>query len=133
MKKAILLLCLMFLFLCSYKELGNADKEPSKLDKEQVLCVVNAIKYEAGNQHLRGQRAVFDVVENRAKRWNKSWCDIVKQKNQFSFYPKKFKKSLDNQDWKLYYDIVVANEPELDEDVLWYHATYVKPNWKNLS
>jgi len=132
MKKAILLLCLLFLFLCSYKELGNSDREPSKLDREQILCVVNSIHFEAGNQSLRGQRAVFDVVENRSKRWLKSWCQIIKQKNQFSFYPKKWKKSLDNDDWKLYYDVVVANEPELDEDVMWYHAIYVKPSWKKL-
>ena len=132
MKKAILLLCLLFLYLCSYKTLGEAYTEPSKLNVEQVLCVINAIRYESGNQHLRGQRAVFDVIENRSRKWDKSWCQIIKQKNQFSFYPKRWKKYLDHDDWKLYYDVVVANEAELDEDVLWYHAVYVKPSWKKL-
>lgn len=132
MKKTILLSCLLFLFLCSYKELGNASREPSKLDREQILCVVNSIRFEAGNQSLRGQRAVFDVVENRSKRWSRSFCQIIKQKNQFSFYPKKWQTSLRNEDWKLYYDVVLNSEPELPEDVLWYHAVYVNPSWKKL-
>ena len=132
MKKAILLSCLLSLYLCSYKTLGEAYREPSKLDREQILCVINSIRFEAGNQSLRGQRAVFDVIENRSKRWSRSFCQIIKQKNQFSFYPKKWKKSLDNEDWKLYYDVVLNSEPELPEDVLWYHAAYVKPSWKKL-
>lgn len=99
-----------------------------------MLCIINALHYEAGNQSNRGQRAVFDVIENRSRLWSKGYCQVIKQKNQFSFYPKKWKKSLDSEDWKIYYDVVVARDRVLDEDVMWYHADYVKPSWtKKLS
>lgn len=48
-------------------------------------CLAIAVFKEANTESLRGQRAVLDVIYNRMRLTNKSACDIVKQRGQFSW------------------------------------------------
>lgn len=57
------------------------------ISSKQFACMSNAVFHEAGNQSLEGKIAVASVILNRAKssRFPDSPCDVVYQKNQFSF------------------------------------------------
>lgn len=59
---------------------GRAD-----LDGD-VRCVAQAVFHEARGESVQGQRAVADVVMNRARsgRWGGSACAVVNAPNQFS-------------------------------------------------
>ena len=115
-----------------------ADREIDVTGDEQLDCLANAIYFEARSEPLEGQLAVADVVLNRtaSHRYPDSWCEVIKQKAQFSFvvngrFPKADKSSLA---WKRAKAIakVAADRQivELPEDVLWYHAYYVAPKWR---
>jgi len=131
-KKVIVLLVLLGFSLLSYSEVGIAYKDYQKLDKQEILCVVNVIKYEA-RPSFSGRRSVFDIVFNRSKKFDKSYCQIILAKSQFSFIHYHWDKKLTEKDLKIYYDIVVVGEPVVtDEDVLWYHADSIKNPWKGM-
>ncbi len=52
------------------------------------MCQAVNIYYEARDQSVLGQRWVLDVVRNRvrSKRWPDTYCGVVKQRLQFSWY-----------------------------------------------
>lgn len=51
-------------------------------------CLASAIYHEARGEHVKAQRAVAEVVLNRAYKSGKSVCEIVAAKRQFSWYTK---------------------------------------------
>jgi len=83
--------------------------------------------------------AVADVIMNRATsgRYPSSWCGVVKQPAQFSFVRNGQFPVIDtNSDaWAKAQGVTrlaIANVmPALPNDVLWYHANYVAPNWRH--
>lgn len=52
-------------------------------------CLASAIYHEARGEPLEGQRAVYEVIHNRAKAKKKSLCAVVKAPKQFSWYGEK--------------------------------------------
>ena len=132
MKKAILLIILLFYFLASYRTFGDSSYTPTPLpDKEQIVCVVNALKYEA-RPSFKGRRAVFDVINNRSNKFRQNWCQVIFAKSQFSFIKFHWDRKLSSDDLKIYYEVVVTGEPIVDEDVLFYHATSISLPWKGM-
>jgi spore germination cell wall hydrolase CwlJ-like protein len=55
---------------------------------EAVICIATAVYFEARAEPLEGQQAVAYVILNRAEDpyYPNDICEVVKQKNQFSFY-----------------------------------------------
>jgi len=51
-----------------------------------IKCLTEAIYFEARGEEVSGQIAVANVVKNRTKSYNKTYCDVVHQKGQFSYY-----------------------------------------------
>jgi hypothetical protein len=104
---------------------------------EQANCLATAVYFEARGESLEGQLAVAKVVMNRAAsgRYPASWCEVVKQHAQFSFVRHGEFPWVDTASsaWARAQGvarIAVANVvPSVDNDVLWYHATYVDPSW----
>ena len=105
-------------------------------DPEQH-CLAGAVYFEARGEPLEGQLAVAEVVLNRAAsgKYPSSICGVVKQPWQFSFvrngrFPRIDKGS---EAWRKAVAIAEIARRNLadkvDEDVLWYHATYVSPSW----
>ena len=121
-------------------ELVEEYKDSYELDR-QGKCLATAVYFEARGETLEGQLAVADVVLNRAdsEKYPDDWCDVVKQKAQFSFVQnRQFPKVRDMQSWekaKAVARIAIDGAEEVVRgDVLWYHADYVKPIWRhNLS
>ena len=110
--------------------LGELDEEAS--------CLATAVYFESKGEPLEGQLAVAQVVMNRAAsgRYPSTLCGVVKQRAQFSFVRNGAFPSLDpNSDgWRKARAIariaqkhMVATVPT---DVLWYHANYVVPRWR---
>jgi N-acetylmuramoyl-L-alanine amidase len=106
---------------------------------EQQNCLATAVYFESMGEPLEGQLAVARVVINRAAsgRYPTSWCGVVKQKAQFSFVRAGRFPHVDAgcEAWRkaqAIARIAVANASEiLPTDVLWYHADYVAPKWRN--
>jgi len=104
---------------------------------EEQHCLASAVYFEARGESLEGQLAVAEVVLNRAAsgRYPASWCGVVVQRSQFSFVrggriPAANRAS---DAWRR--AVAVARVAEeraqriLPQDVLWYHANYVRPSW----
>jgi spore germination cell wall hydrolase CwlJ-like protein len=106
---------------------------------QQTNCLATAVYFEARGETLEGQLAVAKVVMNRAAsgKYPTDWCSVVKQPYQFSFVRHGEFPAADTncQAWKraeAVAELAVANVvPTLSNDVLWYHADYVAPTWRN--
>lgn len=48
-------------------------------------CLAEAIYHEGRNQPFHGQIAIANVIKNRAKRKNKTVCEIIREPKQFSY------------------------------------------------
>ena len=114
---------------------GNMTGAP--LD-EQGNCLATAVYFESRGEPIEGQLAVADVVINRASsgRYPPDWCGVVKQKAQFSFVRNgQFPGIYDMAAWQT--AVAVARTAilnlarEIPNDVMWYHADYVAPNWRH--
>jgi spore germination cell wall hydrolase CwlJ-like protein len=102
-------------------------------------CLATAVYFEARGESLEGQLAVARVVINRAAsgRYPTDWCGVVKQPYQFSFVRHgQFPQADTNSDaWRkaeAIAELAAANVvPSVGPNVLWYHANYVAPAWRN--
>lgn len=71
-----------------------------------TLCLALAVFHESRGEPKKAQYAVAEVIHNRSKsdKYPSNYCDIIKQKGQFSFYkgsqtlkpPKNEKESWEN-------------------------------------
>ena len=129
--------------------------------QRQVTCLAGNIYFEARSEPKEGQIAVAFVTLNRVESsdFPNNICDVVTQKRrvesigdrrlvcQFSWYceskPKwqYYNAILTNNTTKKYDEVldiaiyVYANQDKLKDPTngsLYYHADYVKPNWRNL-
>lgn len=117
----------------------------SKYSQKQVECLANNIYREAVGEPKEGWLAVGFVTMNRVNsgKFPHSVCDVVYQKTgkifQFSWVGSK--KRLSKIDDAVYNEIlkiatfIYVNNDKLKDNTngaTYYHASYVKPNWKNL-
>jgi spore germination cell wall hydrolase CwlJ-like protein len=130
--------------------------------RKSVECLADNIFFESAYEPREGQIAVAFVTLNRVKSelFPDNICDVVKQKTrvesignqkvvcQFSWYcePKPkylsyFKTKLTNNQKEVYNQVmevalyVYVNHEKLKDPskgALFYHADYVRPNWKNV-
>ena len=112
--------------LASPTDISEGQMPPPELAAQH--CVAVAVYMEAGGESLRGQRAVAEVIWNRAKLRHKHVCEIVTQPHQFSFYHPGFSlKASKEQLTRL--KKLVTMQPVLGTAVTHFHAFYVKPKW----
>ena len=106
---------------------------------EQGKCLATAVYFESMGESLQGQLAVANVVINRARsgQYPSTWCGVVKQKAQFSFvrggrFPRVDTASDAWRKAEAIARIAALNlTSAVPSDVLWYHADYVAPRWRN--
>ena len=151
----IRLYTLLTLFIISFAIAASAgfssDKiinvELSQLTKEakqQVLCLADNIYHEAGYEPDKGKLAVALVTMNRVSdpRYPKDICSVVKQKVnytcQFTWWCEDKITNRSKQAYENSKEIalfVYANYDKIKDvtnGALFYHADYVRPNWKGL-
>lgn len=115
-----------------------ADFGAVELD-EEMRCLASAVYNEARGEPIEGQLAVAQVVLNRAAdtRWPDTICGVVYQRYQFSFtfdnkpdFPNPNKAT-----WKRSEAVAIIaatnNWDDLTDEAVYYHATYVSPNWRS--
>ena len=116
--------------LVDANSIGDLDEETS--------CLATAVYFESKGEPLEGQLAVAQVVMNRAAsgRYPASLCGVVKQHAQFSFVRGGAFPTIDANcaAWRKARAIARIAEKRLvsslPSDVLWYHADYVSPRWR---
>lgn len=105
---------------------------------EEANCLATAVYFESKGEPLEGQLAVAQVVMNRAAsgRYPATLCGVVKQRAQFSFVRAGMFPSIDANcaAWRKARAIARIAQKHLvatvPTDVLWYHADYVAPHWR---
>lgn len=101
-----------------------------------ILCLSMNVYFEARNQPIAGQVAVAQVTMNRVNSpdYPDTVCGVVNQRNQFSWYwdgksdVPKHEKSWDNAQMVALGVMAGSGHADL-ENVMHYHALYVKPYW----
>ena len=109
--------------------------------RRALLCLTQAVYYEAGFEPMAGRRAVAQVVLNRMRHpaYPKSVCRVVYQRNstpvcQFSFVcDGALYRAPQASAWRQAHDIAAAAlagyvEPTVGS-ATHYHADYVSPRW----
>ncbi len=118
------------------------DVGADALDQRRaLLCLTQAVYYEAGFEPMAGRRAVAQVVLNRMRHpaYPKSVCGVVYQRNstpvcQFSFVcDGALNRAPEAGAWRQAHDIAAAAlngyvEREVGS-ATHYHADYVAPRW----
>jgi len=107
------------------------------LSNKQFDCLVKNIWYEAGNQSDEGKIAVAIVTINRTKSgiFPKSICEVVYQKNQFSWTSSNNLTKIPKVEYNNNCEIakrVINKEYDLPElkSILFFHTIHIKkPKW----
>ena len=102
-----------------------------------MMCLAQAVYFEARGEPLAGQLAVARVVINRtaSKQYPGDYCSVVTQRAQFSFVRNGRIPAPDlaSRAWLRAKAIAQIAHQELWEseagDALFFHATYVRPGW----
>jgi spore germination cell wall hydrolase CwlJ-like protein len=130
-------LAIAFLASLTVTAQAMAQTQTPRHDQAQIECLAQNVYFEAGNQPVKGQIAVTNVVMNRiAHGFAKTPCGVVMQRTkrvcQFSWTCKKPK----IHDWNLYersrkvaQDVYYARVQDVTRGAIYYHANYVHPNW----
>lgn len=121
--------------------------------KAETLCLAKNIYFEGRGESIKGQAAIGLVTLNRVKdnAFPSSICKVVYQKgkNRRNKLVAQFSWTLDGNSndprmrtklWKKIYHLaqamtaggVLSNFHDFTEGSLYYHATYMDPNWHNL-
>lgn len=107
------------------------DSHPTQVD-----CLQEAIYHEARGEPFEGQLFVGFVIRNRvlSSRFPDDFCDVIKEPWQFSYnHVLGSFEMTDERAAKLARDVaymVLNTDPApVPEDVLFYHATDIKPKW----
>lgn len=109
-----------------------------KYSKQDVFCMAKNIYHEAGSEPKLGKYAVAQVTINRMKSpmYRDSVCGVVFEPYQFSWanYHGRRWTTPSGKNWleaKRIARDVLENGKRIHgmDDVLFYHATYVKPSW----
>ena len=128
------------------KELKGADVTfVTAADRERQLgCLAQNIYHEAGYEPDDGKKAVALVTLNRVQdeRFGKDICSVVKQKVnstcQFTWFcegkqtPRSKNAYEEAREVALFVYANYEHLRDITNGALYYHADYVKPNWRNL-
>jgi spore germination cell wall hydrolase CwlJ-like protein len=118
-----------------------------KTREQQLDCLAINIYREAGYEPFEGKVGVAQVTMNRVRdgRFGKDVCGVVYQKNvvmervvcQFSWYcdathrNRPINKEAYNESYAVAKKVLLEDfKLDILKDALYYHATYVNPQWK---
>ena len=105
-------------------------------DREKT-CLIRNVFFEAGSESHEGKIAVAQVTWNRLKdgRWGSDICQVVYAARQFSWTsdPNKRTRKIGGPGWEpseeAVEDFLNGTRVSKLERGLFFHATYVRPNW----
>jgi spore germination cell wall hydrolase CwlJ-like protein len=109
-----------------------------------LVCLAEAVYYEAKTQTVKGQLAVAQVVLNRRKSpaFPQSICAVVYQRTgarcQFSWVcnARTLRQAKDPLQWVVAQEIarfaIMGKLPDPTRGATYFHASYVHPHWPHL-
>jgi len=114
-----------------------ASTDTSAELSDEMLCLAQAVYFEARGESLSGQLAVAQVVINRAEsgRFASSYCGVVTQPSQFSFVRggRIPSANVGSAAWNRAAAIALIAHEGLWRseagDALYFHASHVSPDW----
>ena len=126
----MLILCVACTQKVDYSEQAHVERlEQYRNDK----CAANILFHEARGESLLGQRAVYDVVMNRAAKGNRSVCEVMSERNAFSWniQNSKHTKALRPMTQELHnlLQSVKNSDNVLSEKYLYFFGKHIKPKW----
>lgn len=107
------------------------------ITEREKACLIRNVFYESGSEPYLGKIAVAQVTWNRVKygQWGRDICRVVYAPGQFSWTvePHKRNSRIGGKGWE---DTMQAVEDFINgtrvaklENSMFFHASYVKPNW----
>lgn len=123
-------------FFLSWTSVSNIDQVPQVrfIDTEQLECLVKNAYHEAFSEGPVGMLLVTQVVFNRAELKNKTYCQIIFEKSQFSWTLFKHR-YIKPSDWKSIENLIFEyyngqhQLPSELQNATHFHANYVQPYW----
>ena len=118
-------------------EIGTLSPEVIFISDREKTCLIRNVFYESRGEPYWGKIAVAQVTWNRVKhgKWGQDICRVVYAPGQFSWTvePHKRNSRIGGAGWE---DTIQAVEDfvngvrvaKLDKS-MYFHASYVKPNW----
>lgn len=94
----------------------------------QDECIAVALHWEARGEPVEGQRAVYDVIQNRSLASFSSSCSIIKAPRQFSFVNKNTSWQATEQQMEKLMEVKKMKKI-LDINYKFYHTTIISPVW----
>ncbi len=106
---------------------------------DDMMCLAQAIYFEARGEPLAGQLAVAKVIINRTESplFPDDYCGVIKQRAQFSFVRNGHIPAPRTGSSAWHRAVAVARIAHDDmwdskaDDALFFHATHVRPRWAN--
>ncbi|WP_334129340.1 cell wall hydrolase [Sneathiella sp.] len=119
---------------------ADAESDVAAADDPDLVCLAQAVYFEARGEPYSGQIAVAQVVHNRVLDRSKSYCEIVFEGShrrnacQFSFAcDGKSDEPTDMVSWDRALRIATLVKSgymrDLSGNATFYHAHYVSPSW----
>jgi spore germination cell wall hydrolase CwlJ-like protein len=114
-----------------------ADLRGSEAGSRELECLATGVYFESKSEPLAGQRAVAQVIANRAesRRYPSTYCGVILQRGQFSFVHghRLPTVSHSSKQWQTAVAIAKIVDQDLKDsavgDALFFHARRVSPNW----
>jgi spore germination cell wall hydrolase CwlJ-like protein len=118
-------------------EIGTLSPEVIFISDREKNCLIRNVFYESRGEPYWGKIAVAQVTWNRVKhgKWGQDICRVVYAPGQFSWTvePHKRNSRIGGAGWE---DTIQAVEDFVNgvrvarlENSMYFHASYVKPNW----
>lgn len=113
----------------------RADERRTARRLEDLECLAKNIYHEARGEPLVGQYAVAEVTMNRvrSREFPNSVCGVVRQPGAFSWTYRQDPPTPSGYEWRRAQAIAGSvydnSEAPLVAGALYYHATYVSPDW----
>ena len=118
-------------------EIGTLSPEVIFISDREKTCLIRNVFYESRGEPYWGKIAVAQVTWNRVKhgKWGQDICRVVYAPGQFSWTvePHKRNSRIGGAGWE---DTIQAVEDFVNgvrvaklENSMFFHASYVKPNW----
>jgi spore germination cell wall hydrolase CwlJ-like protein len=119
------------------EEIKVATHEVIFITEREKTCLIRNVFYESGSEPYLGKIAVAQVTWNRVKygQWGQDICRVVYAPGQFSWTVETHKRNsrIGGPGWE---DTIQAVEDFINgtrvarlENSMFFHASYVKPNW----
>lgn len=114
----------------------TAMMAPPQLDPKELECLALNVYHEARGERVEGQIAVAQVTINRVNhhKFPGTICEVVYQPKQFSWthlikdHTPKETKAYENA-MVIARDVMIGNVDDPTHGAVYYHASYVNPNW----